>query len=82
MRIDDANTKVFSRDRGLLVLNPDMNLEHKARMQALGDAHAAAKQSQVLAIARTNAETSLRQLLTPMGYEKVEFAWKKPGING
>lgn len=70
VRIDDEQTKVYSRDQGWLVFKPDNDLERKARLKALADARTAAGK-EVITVARANAETNIRQLLTQMGFEKV-----------
>lgn len=74
VRIDDENSKVFSRERGWLVCTPDINLESQARLKVLADTRATGK-TYLLPTARTNAETNLRQLLTTVGFETVNINW-------
>ncbi len=74
VRIDDENSKVFSRERGWLVCTPDINLESQARLKVLADTRATSK-TYLLPTARTNAETNLRQLLATVGFETVKINW-------
>ncbi len=74
VRIDDAHSKVFSRECGWLVFKPDVTLEGQARMKVLADARATG-QAHLLPTARTNAEIHLRQLLLTMGFTTVEIRW-------
>lgn len=87
-RIDEAMTKVFAREKGWLVFNPDKNLERQARLQALSEARQAALQSGLMNFARKKAEESLRNFLHALGFKQVEIRWqtqremKKEGEQG
>ena len=74
VRIDDEHTRVFSRERGLMVLSPDVTLEGQARQQVLAQARTTAREL-VLPAARVNAETNMRQLLSTMGFSSVDIRW-------
>ena len=73
VHLDDNNTKVHVRQRGLLLLNPDKDLERRARLEATKSARQAAMESRILETARANAETNLRGLLTSLGFGEVTF---------
>ncbi|MHB1000344.1 MAG: DUF4230 domain-containing protein [Armatimonadota bacterium] len=75
VRIDEHSSKVFNRQRGWLVLNPDIDLERQARIKAQTDAREAAIKSEILITARTNAENNLKLLLRSLGFKQVEFKW-------
>lgn len=76
VRIDEAKTRVFARERGWLVLNPDKDLEREARLQALMEARQAALKSELLPFARRKAEENLRTFLQTLGFRKVEIRWR------
>jgi hypothetical protein len=73
--IDERYTKVW--DRSITWWTPwvsaDLDLEHKARMQAIDDIKKAALAMGILGEARKNAETSIRVLLQPFGFEETVF---------
>ncbi len=77
VRLDEAKTQVFTRERGWLVFNPDPNLEQAARLQALQEARQAALQSELLSFAAQKAEENLRSFLKAMGFEQVEVRWQQ-----
>jgi hypothetical protein len=52
---------------------PDVDLEHKARMEAIDDIKEAALEMGILGEARRNAETSIRVLLRAFGIEEAAF---------
>lgn len=54
-------------------VSPDLDLEHKARVQAIEEVRAAAIQMGILRDAKKNAETDVRQILHAFGIDKVTF---------
>lgn len=82
VNIDDTHTKVYSRERGWFVFNPNTELEQKARMKARNDAEQIAMRGDVLTAARKNAEASLRPLIGSMGYKDVRFVWDESKVIG
>ena len=71
-RIDNARTKVYSRQTGLLVpVDPD--LETQVRQEAERQLQQAALLDGILKTANTNARTTLTSLLQGLGFERVEF---------
>lgn len=79
-KIDDTDSKVYMRRRGLLVFNPNMDLERQARLRAEADARNAALSGGLLLSARTNAEQNIKGILKQMGFERVEFRWHQYGL--
>lgn len=77
VRIDDRNSMVYTRERGLLVFHPDKDLERQARLKAQDDARLAAIHNDVLSTAQINAEQNLRALLKTLGFAQIEFKWEK-----
>jgi hypothetical protein len=73
--LDEKYTKVWDRRITWWTpwVTPDIDLEHKARMQAVEDIKAAALEMGILAEARRNAETDIRNILRALGIEKIEF---------
>jgi hypothetical protein len=75
--LDEKNTKVW--DRGITWwtpwVSPDVDLEHKARLQALEDIKKAALDMGILKEAQRNAETDIRNVLQAFGLGKVEFGY-------
>jgi hypothetical protein len=71
-RIDNARTRVYSRDTGLFS-TPDPNLESEVREEAERQLKQAALQDGVLKTADQNARTTLSRMLTGLGFEQVEF---------
>lgn len=76
VRIDEAKTKVFARERGWLVFKPDIDLEREARLQALSEARQAALRSELLPFAQQKAEENLRTFLQTLGFKRVEIRWR------
>ena len=71
-RIDNARTKVYSRQTGLLVpVDPD--LETQVRQEAERQLQQAALLDGILKTANTNARTTLTSLLQGLGFEQVAF---------
>ncbi|MDW8030058.1 MAG: DUF4230 domain-containing protein [Armatimonadota bacterium] len=77
-RIDESGTKVFAREKGWLIFNPDKDLERQARLQALSEAKRAALQSELLPFAQKRAEENLRNFLHSLGFKQVEIQWRNP----
>jgi hypothetical protein len=71
-RLDSQNTRVYSRETGLLV-PVDPTLETEVRQQAEQQLHDAALQDGILNTAQQNARTTLTGLLKGLGFENVEF---------
>jgi hypothetical protein len=71
-RIDNARTKVYSRQTGLLV-PVDPNLETQVRQEAERQLQQAALLDGILKTANTNARATLTSLLQGLGFERVEF---------
>jgi Protein of unknown function (DUF4230) len=71
-RIDNEQTKVYSRQTGLLVpVDPD--LETHVRQEAERQMQQAALLDGILKTANTNARSTLTSLLQGLGFERVEF---------
>jgi hypothetical protein len=70
--IDNAKTRVYSRDTGLFS-TPDPNLEGDVRAEAEHQLEAAALQDGILKTAETNARQTVNSVLTSLGFEKVEI---------
>jgi hypothetical protein len=75
--LDEKYTKVWDRSITWWTpwVTPDVDLEHKARMQAVDDIRAAALEMGILAEARRNAEMDIREILRAFGMDKVVFAY-------
>jgi hypothetical protein len=71
-RIDNARTKVYSRQTGLLV-PVDPNLETQVRQEAERQLQQAALLDGILKTANTNARATLTSLLQGLGFEEVGF---------
>jgi hypothetical protein len=70
-RIDNGQTKVYSRITGLLI-SPDMNLETQVRQAAEQQMTEAAVDDGILLKARGNARASVTALLYGLGFHKVD----------
>jgi hypothetical protein len=71
-RVDNARTRVYSRQTGLLV-PVDPNLETQVRQEAERQLLNAALQDGILKTANQNARTTLTSLLQGLGFERVEL---------
>jgi hypothetical protein len=73
--LDEKYTKVWDRSITWWTpwVSPDIDLEHKARMQAIDDIKAAALEMGIIPDARRNAEASIRILLRALGIEETVF---------
>src|SRR6202045_4013579 len=70
-RIDNAKTRVYSRDTGLFT-SPDPNLESEGREEAELQLRQAALQDGILKIAADNARTTISSMLKGFGFLQVE----------
>jgi Protein of unknown function (DUF4230) len=70
-RLDNARTKVYSRNTGILV-RVDPNLETQVRQEAEGELLQEAALGGIITNARDNARATVTTLLMGMGFEKVE----------
>jgi len=71
-RIDNARTKVYSRDTGLFS-SPDPNLESEVREEAERQLLQAALQDGILKIAADNARSTISGMLKGFGFREVDF---------
>jgi hypothetical protein len=70
-RIDNAKTRVYSRDTGLFSA-PDPNLESEVREEAERELQQAALQDGVLKTAADNARSAITGMLRGFGFHEVE----------
>ncbi|HWF02464.1 MAG TPA: DUF4230 domain-containing protein [Candidatus Angelobacter sp.] len=70
-RLDNARTKVYSRNTGILV-RVDPNLESQVRREAEGELLQEAAVGGILNNARDNARVTVTTLLLGLGFEKIE----------
>jgi len=75
--LDEKYTKVWDRSITWWTpwVTPDVDLEHKARMQAVDDIKAVALEMGILVEARRNAEMDIRQTLRAFGMDKIVFTY-------
>jgi hypothetical protein len=71
-RIDNAKTRVYSRETGLFS-SPDPNLESEVREEAERQLQQAALQEGILKSAEQNARSTLSSMLKGLGFERVEI---------
>ena len=71
-RIDNARTKVYSRDTGLFS-SPDPNLESEVREEAERQLQQAALQDGILKIAADNARSTISGMLKGFGFLEVDI---------
>jgi hypothetical protein len=71
-RIDNAKTKVYSRDTGLFS-SPDPNLESEVREEAERQLQQAALQDGILKTAEDNARSTVTGMLQGFGFYEVEI---------
>jgi hypothetical protein len=71
-RIDNAKTRVYSRDTGLFS-SPDPNLESQVREEAERQLQQAALQDGILKIAAENARGTISGMLKGFGFREVDF---------
>jgi hypothetical protein len=70
-RLDNARTKVYSRNTGILV-RVDPNLESQVRQEAEGELLQEAVLGGIMTNARDNARATVTTVLLGLGFEKVE----------
>jgi hypothetical protein len=71
-RIDNAKTRVYSRDTGLFT-SPDPNLESEVREEAERQLQQAALQDGILKLAEENARGTISGMLKGFGFREVDF---------
>jgi Protein of unknown function (DUF4230) len=71
-RIDNARTKVYSRDTGLFS-SPDPDLESEVRVEAEHQLQQAALQDGILKTANDNARSTISGMLTGFGFHEVDI---------
>jgi hypothetical protein len=71
-RIDNARTRVYSRDTGLFS-SPDPNLESEVREEAERQLQQAALQDGILKIAADNARNTISGMLRGFGFRDVDI---------
>lgn len=71
-RIDNARTKVYSRDTGLFS-SPDPDLESEVRVEAERQLQQAALQDGILKTANDNARTTISGMLQGFGFHEVDI---------
>jgi hypothetical protein len=71
-RIDNARTKVYSRDTGLFS-SPDPNLESEVREEAERQLQQDALQDGILKIATDNAQSTISGMLKGFGFHEVDI---------
>jgi hypothetical protein len=71
-RIDNARTKVYSRDTGLFS-SPDPDLESEVRVEAERQLQQAALQDGILKTANANARTTITGMLQGFGFHEVDI---------
>lgn len=72
-RLDNAKTRVYSRDTGLFS-SPDPNLESEVRQEAERQLQQAALEDGILKTAEQNARSALIIILKGLGFDRVEFS--------
>jgi hypothetical protein len=70
-RLDNAQTRVYSRDTGLFS-SPDPNLETEVRQEAERQLESAARQDGILKLADQNARTTISSMLTALGFTSIQ----------
>jgi len=71
-RIDNAKTKVYSRDTGVFT-SPDPNLESEVRQEAERQLQQAALQGGILKTAGDNARSTITGMLQGLGFREVQI---------
>jgi Protein of unknown function (DUF4230) len=71
-RLDNAQTRVYSRDTGLFS-SPDPNLESEVRQEAESQLQQAAVAGDILKTAEGNARSTISSLLEGLGFKRVDF---------
>lgn len=71
--LDEEQSRVYDRDFGILNLHPDDALAEEARAVAVERIEEAARDEDIIAQARQNAESSIRAFVTSLGFGEVQF---------
>jgi hypothetical protein len=69
--LDNAQTRVYSRDTGLFS-SPDPNLETEVRQEAERQLEAAARADGILTLADQNARTTISSMLSALGFTSIQ----------
>jgi hypothetical protein len=72
-RLDNAKTRVYSRDTGLFS-SPDPNLESEVREEAERQLRQAAEQDGILKSAEQNARDALAAILKGLGFDQIDLS--------
>ena len=79
--LDEKETRVWDKVSWWTPwVAPDPDLQKEARLLALDKVKGAAREMGILADAQHNAETSIRGLLTALGFETVEFTQRAGAV--
>jgi hypothetical protein len=71
--LDEEKTRVYDRAFSPLNIRPDDDLVRDARLRAVEEIRAAARENNILDTAENNAEDSVRAFVTTLGFEEVRF---------
>ncbi len=71
--LNEDETRLYDRDRGLLRIRGNDELIDEAREEAEDEVLATARENGILEKAQDNAEDSIRGLATSVGYQRVVF---------
>lgn len=71
--LDEKTTRVYDRDFSPLNLRPDDDLVEEARLRAVEEISASARENGILDTAEANAEDSIRAFVATLGFEEVEI---------
>jgi hypothetical protein len=71
--LDEETTRVYDRDFSPLNLRPDDDLVEEARLRAVEEISASARENGILDTAEANAEDSIRAFVATLGFEEVEI---------
>jgi hypothetical protein len=71
--LDEETTRVYDRDFSPLNLRPDDDLVEEARLRAVEQISASARENGILDTAEANAEDSIRAFVSTLGFEEVEI---------
>ena len=71
--LDEEETGVYDRDRGIFVFGVNDEVAEDARREAVSEIEAAAEESDIFAQADTNAKDAIRAFVETLGFEEVRF---------
>ena len=71
--LDEETTRVYDRDFSPLNHRPDDDLVEEARLRAVEEISASARENGILDTAEANAEDSIRAFVATLGFEEVEI---------